>query len=781
MSQLLSANATCHKITLEGRGRYEIGSHHHHHHHHQHHHHHHHHHRHPISCCDRQHSHHLSCSGQSARGFPERSVGTNHPKKSVALSVVAAATGRPGDHGASKEEDEQASDRGGGTRFSTSTSMTSTTGSVEALTSTRGSLDGPLRQLQPEDSSAEASGGEAAGEAAGEATARMAPSQQEMRANGAIGNRRHGCGDSLKEGEYVIKGLLGEGGGGGRGNMYEAETRDGDRVAVKVLSLRSMSGWKDLELFEREARVLRSLSHPAIPEYLDYFEVDSAADRSFYLVQKIAYGHSLQELVSTLGFRFSEDEVVDIAVEVLLVLSYLESRRPPVVHRDIKPSNIIVDVKSGMLEETWTGHVKVVDFGAVQDVAAMGSTFLASTVVGTYGYMAPEQFQNRSVSQSDLYALGGTMLYLLTGRQPSEFPQRRLKIQFRDRAQMSGYLADVLDKLLEPAPEDRFQSAQDVISALRGERKRAAAGGAVVVPPRGGRAVATAVRGRLFLRRRPPAGSKVSMSATGRELVLEIPPLGFTSDAIGTALFAVAWNAFTAFWTGSAIAAGAPLLFPLFSLPFWGVGVHLARLALMSTMTRTRLRIVAGGAFSISWNIADGLWEDAVHGRWEDVVTARVVVEYEQNGEPMTACELMEGVRRHRFGSGLSEIEKVWIVEGINDFLLSERNNLVHRVVEEEEEEEEEEEFGRGRRWEDAVENGKDAGGSSAGGSNGDEGTGVGPEGGGEDTWLLSSAAQRRSNLGTSDGLREKHVARRSAEVEEEGTGWEEGGLYDVD
>ncbi|MCO5599422.1 hypothetical protein L7F22_053525 [Adiantum nelumboides] len=252
----------------------------------------------------------------------------------------------------------------------------------------------------------------------------------------------HSQGDVVG-GKYKILSLLGQ---GGLATTYEAEGLDGERVALKAISLRSIKGWKELDLFEREARVLKSLRHPGIPEYIDYFEVDSAMDRAFYIVQMVAKGRSLADLIQT-GWRATEQDVKRIAVEVLEILQYLGSLRPPVIHRDVKPENIILDEA--------TGAVKLVDFGAVQDAAAV--TIVGSTVVGTYGYMAPEQFQNRATVLSDLYGLGCTILFLISGKPPSSFPQKRLRIEFQDSLIAEPDFRRVLERLLEPAPEDRFQ------------------------------------------------------------------------------------------------------------------------------------------------------------------------------------------------------------------------------------------------------------------------------------------------------------------------------------
>jgi ankyrin repeat protein len=264
----------------------------------------------------------------------------------------------------------------------------------------------------------------------------------------------HQPGDIIAQ-RYRITGTLGQ---GGVGITYAAQDlKSGQQVALKALSVRQMGEWKVLELFEREARILEQLNHPAIPRYLDYFEVDTPEDRAFYIAQELAEGKSLVDLVE-IGWRTNEDGVRRIATQILEILVYLHSLKPPVVHRDIKPQNLI-----------WgkDGKIFLVDFGAVQDTYR---TTLAkgSTIVGTYGYMAPEQFRGQAVPATDLYGLGATVLFLLTHRSPSDLPQERLKISFRSRIQVSEGFADWLEKMLEPDVEDRFPSAKEALAALQG-------------------------------------------------------------------------------------------------------------------------------------------------------------------------------------------------------------------------------------------------------------------------------------------------------------------------
>ncbi|MEO1297706.1 MAG: serine/threonine-protein kinase [Cyanobacteria bacterium J06636_16] len=258
---------------------------------------------------------------------------------------------------------------------------------------------------------------------------------------------------SIVQDRYRILSVLGQ---GGSGITYEAEeTETGLRVALKELSLKGISDWKKLQLFEREAQILENLDHHAIPSYLDYFQIDTADNRFFYIVQELAEGKSLADLVAV-GERFPEAEVRRISLEVLQILQYLHGLNPPVIHRDIKPQNVIRKAD---------GQIFLVDFGAVQTVHRETAAF-GSTVVGTYGYMPPEQFRGQAYPTTDLYALGATLLHLLTHRNPGDLPQSRLKYAFRPYANVSEPFAKWLDGLLEPLAEDRFDSASTALAAL---------------------------------------------------------------------------------------------------------------------------------------------------------------------------------------------------------------------------------------------------------------------------------------------------------------------------
>jgi eukaryotic-like serine/threonine-protein kinase len=253
---------------------------------------------------------------------------------------------------------------------------------------------------------------------------------------------------------YQILGLLGE---GGSGKTYRAlDIQQQTEVAIKVLSLRNMKDWKTLELFEREAKILAQLNHRAIPKYIDFFRTEIANEETFCLVQAIAPGRSLNDWVTS-GHVFDESDLQHIAKQVLEILIYLQTFTPPIIHRDIKPQNLLFN---------GTGTIYLVDFGAVRDTYHLTITG-GSTIVGTYGYMAPEQFRGQAVLATDLYGLGATLLYLATGQDPADLPLQEMKIDFRQRVNLSPDFANWLDVLLEPIPEDRYRTASLALDYLQ--------------------------------------------------------------------------------------------------------------------------------------------------------------------------------------------------------------------------------------------------------------------------------------------------------------------------
>jgi serine/threonine protein kinase len=242
----------------------------------------------------------------------------------------------------------------------------------------------------------------------------------------------------LRDGRYRIVRVLGE---GSQGSTFEAiDSKGGGTVAIKRFAVRNAKVWKEVELAEREATVLASLSHPKLPKYVEHFEEDGA----LYLVMERIAGVSLAEFRRR-GAVFREEDAIRLLEEASGVLAYLHSRTPPIIHRDLKPGNVI---------RTPEGTFAFVDFGAVRDRLRLEG---GSTIVGTFGYMAPEQFQGRAVAQSDVYAIGATVLWMLTGDEPEDLPHKGLKIDVPAALgkRASPTLVAILSRMLEPDPEVR--------------------------------------------------------------------------------------------------------------------------------------------------------------------------------------------------------------------------------------------------------------------------------------------------------------------------------------
>jgi len=239
----------------------------------------------------------------------------------------------------------------------------------------------------------------------------------------------------------------------GRQTLLARDLKTQQQVVVKLLSFSSDFNWEDLKLFQREVETLKSLSHPAIPQYLDSFEIDTPNRKGFALVQTYIEAKSLQEYLSD-GRTFSESEVKQLAKALLDILAYLHQRQPPVIHRDIKPSNILLKNRSG----NSVGEVYLVDFGAVQTLATQqGKTV---TVVGTYGYMPPEQFGGRAVPASDLYSLGATLIALITKQHPADLPQQDFQIEFEQFTQLSPGFTNWLRWMTHPSLDRRPASVE---------------------------------------------------------------------------------------------------------------------------------------------------------------------------------------------------------------------------------------------------------------------------------------------------------------------------------
>jgi len=214
------------------------------------------------------------------------------------------------------------------------------------------------------------------------------------------------------------------------------------------------------DLFRREAKTLGKIgNHPQVPRLLDYFE----ANQEFYLVQEYISGSTLQQEVKKNG-PFTEAGVKQFLSEVLPMLQYIHSNQ--VIHRDIKPANLI--------RRTQDKKLVLIDFGAVKDKVnptranASEQTALTAYAIGTPGYAPPEQMSMRPVYASDIYALGVTCVYLLTGKSPKDldYDPTTGEMMWDRHVHVSEHFATVLHKMLDMSVRHRYQSANEVLRAL---------------------------------------------------------------------------------------------------------------------------------------------------------------------------------------------------------------------------------------------------------------------------------------------------------------------------
>jgi serine/threonine protein kinase len=258
---------------------------------------------------------------------------------------------------------------------------------------------------------------------------------------------------SIAGGRYELVRALGR---GSFGHTFLGRDRTSGRdVAIKLLDPRTTTDLKDAERFEREGTVLRSLRHQGIPEVYELLRDQWQGAPAAFLVMEYVEGTSLAQLIDA-HEQLDPAVVVNCFVELLGILEYLHSRVPPVLHRDIKPGNIIIRPN---------GLPALVDFGSVRRVF-MGPDESGSTVAGTYGYMPYEQYMGQASPASDLYALGATLLHLLTGRPPRDFMTEEGRIQVPDTLPGDPRLRAMIAQMLRPSPAERFPSARDARQAL---------------------------------------------------------------------------------------------------------------------------------------------------------------------------------------------------------------------------------------------------------------------------------------------------------------------------
>ncbi|MBI1946011.1 MAG: serine/threonine protein kinase [Deltaproteobacteria bacterium] len=250
-------------------------------------------------------------------------------------------------------------------------------------------------------------------------------------------------------GRFAVDGVLGE---GAQGTTFQGtDLKTGGRVAIKVFDVGRAKDWKAVQLFDREAETLKSVDHPGIPKLLDVIVDEETGARA--LVRTLVPGESLAAEIKSKG-PLAEAALWSVIIDVTDVLGALHGRSSPIVHRDIKPANLI---------RRPDGKVCLVDFGGVGRMREAAG----STVVGTFGYMAPEQLYGAQTPATDMYAFGATLLMLATGREPEELPRSGLSLDVDQAApKLSPQLRALVKKLTAPDPSGRPADAKALLAEL---------------------------------------------------------------------------------------------------------------------------------------------------------------------------------------------------------------------------------------------------------------------------------------------------------------------------
>lgn len=269
-------------------------------------------------------------------------------------------------------------------------------------------------------------------------------------------------------GRYIIKRVLGQG-GFGRSYLAEDSQRFGEETVLKEFFPTNKSGrslQKALDLFKREAKTLYQINHPQVPKFLACF----TQGQRLFIVQEYIDGVTYSQLLRQRrreNSRFTEAEVTQWLMHMLQVLDHLHGLK--IVHRDISPDNIIYSRDRNL--------PILIDFGLVNDAfAGLLSGDIeegeddpkAATMVGKFGYSPPEQMRlGQCYPCSDLYALAVTAIVLLTGKYPRDLmDQGSLEWQWQDYVSLSQPLTDIINRMLQLRPKERFQAAREVMEVL---------------------------------------------------------------------------------------------------------------------------------------------------------------------------------------------------------------------------------------------------------------------------------------------------------------------------
>jgi len=214
-------------------------------------------------------------------------------------------------------------------------------------------------------------------------------------------------------------------------------------LVIKALTLARGAPDYDLDLaqFRREHEILVSLSHPALPRPLDFFQEGD----TWFLVEEYVHGETVEAILEREG-KLAHNQALEIVVALLDVLEVLHARG--IVYRDVKPSNLIRDA---------AGQIHLLDFGAARKWKR-GAT-RDTVALGTPGFASPEHYGGQTDARSDIYSVGVSLHHLLTGKDPHGFNLEPLQLHCPD---VPSWVEDAIVQATEMAPQRRFLSTQEM-------------------------------------------------------------------------------------------------------------------------------------------------------------------------------------------------------------------------------------------------------------------------------------------------------------------------------
>ena len=428
-------------------------------------------------------------------------------------------------------------------------------------------------------------------------------------------------------GHYRVIEMLSNVGDGTRGadtyrvaRMEDGEIEREREYLAKVVSFpRSAHDWAHVDALRRECRILSSLrknSGRFVPRVIEYFEqgygaadAGGSGDTLFVLVLSTSgpKQYTLFHHMTARNMRFTEKELRALARGMLRALAYIEKQLPPVVHTGVSPFDVTLDED---------GNVTLINFGMAHDALRRDRD---ATAAAAGEYTAPELLIGReATAKCDQYSAAATLLFVMSGRSPSSF----VGVCIRDAIPMNRSFADMLERMLSPSPELRFEDARAALHFMsaKPKRKQSSTGAALSVRERGSRA-----DGKLFSRRRSSSTDsdtsapidmdreklvarnrrRISVSrdegGTGN-LAVDIRECAFSFDNLFLMGFSGAWNSIVLSFVGQAVRLRAlPLV--AFSVPFVLAGVAVTKAGFSGLLISHRI-LVSGVAIKIESRIA---------------------------------------------------------------------------------------------------------------------------------------------------------------------------------